>query len=154
MNKTTQYKCEHCQKKYKPSRTNQRFCKNESCKKERQKKRWEDWRLRRENEGTYREKSNEYQKRFRQKTGYHKDYDLRKKYGISLDEWMVMVEEVEGRCQICSRTDRPLCVDHDHLTNQIRGVLCSSCNRAIGQLGDTHEHLQRALDYLLQAKER
>jgi hypothetical protein len=40
------------------------------------------------------------------------------------------------------------CVDHCHETKKVRGLLCSPCNRAIGQLGDTVQGVQRALTYL------
>lgn len=76
-----------------------------------------------------------------------------KQYGLTLDEWDRMVEAVDGKCEICGHADEALCVDHDHETGRIRGVLCRSCNRAIGQLGDSAEHLRRALEYLLRARE-
>jgi hypothetical protein len=62
-----------------------------------------------------------------------------------------MVDAVDEKCEICGFADEALCVDHDHETGRIRGVLCRRCNRSIGQLGDTPEHLQRALDYLLRS---
>jgi hypothetical protein len=39
-------------------------------------------------------------------------------------------------------------VDHDHTTGQVRGVLCFSCNVAIGHLGDSADRVRRAADYL------
>lgn len=43
---------------------------------------------------------------------------------------------------------RPLSLDHDHITGDIRGLLCRGCNTGLGQLGDTIEDLKRALAYL------
>lgn len=51
-------------------------------------------------------------------------------------------------CQICGRGDRKLVVDHDHNTGEIRGVLCHSCNTAIGKLGDSVDMLLVAIEYL------
>lgn len=83
---------------------------------------------------------------------YSRAATLKKKYGLTLEEYDQMVDERDGRCDICQRrpsgTHRSLCVDHCHETGRIRGLLCSPCNRAIGQLGDTAEHLSRALEYL------
>mgnify|MGYP006405797549 CR=1 FL=1 len=61
---------------------------------------------------------------------------------------MDMVTAAGGVCQICGKSDESLCVDHDHETGHVRGVLCRRCNRAIGQLGDTREMLMKAVDYL------
>jgi hypothetical protein len=53
-------------------------------------------------------------------------------------------------CELCGRAPKAhgLCLDHDHMTNQFRGWLCSPCNRAIGALGDGVEGLMRAVRYL------
>ena len=54
-------------------------------------------------------------------------------------------------CQICGRTDQRLCVDHNHNQPDVsRGVLCHSCNRALGALKTDHGTavLERALAYL------
>lgn len=56
-----------------------------------------------------------------------------------------------GACDCCGRNShsgKGWSVDHDHQTGRIRGVLCSPCNLAIGQLGDTLEGVLRAVKYL------
>lgn len=50
-------------------------------------------------------------------------------------------------CTIC-RGDNRLTVDHDHETGKIRGVLCNTCNRALGMFRDSPELLVRAILYL------
>jgi hypothetical protein len=57
------------------------------------------------------------------------------------------VWEAKTACALCEKTE-DLVIDHCHDTNRVRGVLCRGCNRSIGQLGDTHEAIQRAADYL------
>ena len=61
----------------------------------------------------------------------------------------------DGKCECCG-TDKPKearwCVDHDHKTGKVRGVLCSKCNTAIGKLGDTLEGVERAAEYLRKHK--
>jgi len=67
----------------------------------------------------------------------HKEKNL-KRFGISLDDYNRMFLEQEGRCAICGRhqveLNRSLDVDHDHETKEVRGLLCSNCNTAIGLL--------------------
>lgn len=58
------------------------------------------------------------------------------------------VDYCQGKaCAICGTTEQ-LFVDHDHITGQIRGVLCRKCNSAIGMLGDSIQGLYRAIAYL------
>lgn len=57
-------------------------------------------------------------------------------------------------CECCERPawDRALHLDHDHRTGAFRGWLCTSCNTAIGKLGDDRAGLLRALAYLYRAE--
>lgn len=75
---------------------------------------------------------------------------LRHAYGITPEQFDQMVEQQGGKCGICGG-EEPLCVDHDHDTGAIRGLLCSRCNRAIGLLGDDLPSLTAAVTYLEQA---
>lgn len=82
--------------------------------------------------------------------------ELRKYYDMSIDDYDKLFAEQDGRCAICKRhqdhliSDRRkvLCVDHDHTTGEVRGLLCGSCNSALGLFKDKIENLQAALDYL------
>lgn len=51
------------------------------------------------------------------------------------------------KCMICSSTER-LCIDHDHRSGKIRGVLCTVCNTALGSFKDDPEILKLAIIYL------
>lgn len=82
-----------------------------------------------------------------------RDQNLRAKYGISLDEYEQLLARQGGDCALCGLPEEEnrhgvLWVDHDHETGEIRGLLCLWCNTAIGQLGDSAEGLERALEYL------
>ncbi len=47
-------------------------------------------------------------------------------------------------CFVCESTFN-ICIDHCHITNNIRGWLCNNCNLAIGLLGDTFERVMLKL---------
>jgi len=59
-----------------------------------------------------------------------------------------MIPKIGYPCQCCGRTDKKIVFDHCHETLEWRGWLCTQCNVAIGQLGDTIEGVERALKYL------
>jgi dCMP deaminase len=74
---------------------------------------------------------------------------LKRTYDLSKEEYDFMLKKQGNKCAICSRSnEKRLSVDHDHITNEIRGLLCTSCNRAIGVLGDDLDGVERALHYL------
>lgn len=76
---------------------------------------------------------------------------LKRKYGLTVEEFDGMLAAQDGRCAICA-TDTPgvkgWCVDHCHDSGRVRGVLCTSCNTAIGQMKDNPVRLRAAADYL------
>jgi len=82
--------------------------------------------------------------RDQERTSAKQQAHLKHRYGISLDEFNRMLADQEGRCAVCVE-QRKLCVDHDHETGRVRGLLCRRCNLAMQAL-DTN--LARALAYL------
>jgi hypothetical protein len=90
----------------------------------------------------------------------HQDNMLKRNYGISLIEYNLLLEKQNNVCAICGKKEtekhtngnvKNLSVDHDHYTGQIRGLLCSKCNHAIGFLGDSPGFLFIACMYLINA---
>lgn len=51
------------------------------------------------------------------------------------------------RCEICFSTES-LCIDHDHETKLVRGVLCNDCNLGLGRFHDNIKKLTKAIEYL------
>ena len=51
-------------------------------------------------------------------------------------------------CDCCKTIPRKWCLDHDHVSNTIRGWICDRCNTGIGKLGDNINGIQNALNYL------
>ena len=72
-------------------------------------------------------------------------------YGITADEYIEMHKSQKGKCAICNEvptTKRGLHVDHCHETGTVRGLLCHSCNTALGSFCDDVRMLQKAITYL------
>ena len=84
---------------------------------------------------------------------YSKEYNLKKKFSLSLLEYEEMLTKQNGVCAICGGTcTKSLAVDHDHATGAIRGLLCNNCNRGLGHFKDNLKNLQQAIDYLKGSK--
>lgn len=79
---------------------------------------------------------------------YYRDWELRKKYGISLETYKRETAFRANHCDICNNLTNTLHVDHCHTSNKIRGYLCGSCNRGIGLLKDNYETCLKAANYL------
>ena len=87
-----------------------------------------------------------------------KNYTLKDKFGITLAEYNCLLEDQSHVCAICdcpetvldhrSKQVKYLSVDHDHATGRVRGLLCNSCNIALGHFQDNVDSLKAAIDYL------
>lgn len=73
---------------------------------------------------------------------------LARKYGLSQHDHGTLFVAQRGCCAICERRPRTLVVDHDHLTGQVRGLLCVNCNFALGELADDAARCESAARYL------
>lgn len=75
---------------------------------------------------------------------------LKRKYGISLEQFDSMAEAQGGVCAICQRHPGKggFCVDHDHATGKVRQLLCRNCNSLIGMAEDNKDLLWSAIRYL------
>jgi hypothetical protein len=91
----------------------------------------------------------------------HRNYLLKTKYGITLEEYNRLLEKQNGVCAICHQKSntvdkrsgkiKMLAVDHNHKTGKIRGLLCEVHNRALGMFHDDIGELKSAIDYLIRA---
>lgn len=79
-----------------------------------------------------------------------------KKYGITPEAYNELFNKQEGFCAICgvhqSELPYTLCIDHDHITGLVRGLLCHKCNTGIGRFEDKAELLEKAINYLSLSK--
>lgn len=85
-----------------------------------------------------------------------KDKILKRKFGISLEEYNEMFSEQNGRCATCfkhqSEFSRALCVDHCHVTGKIRALLCASCNSLLGHFEKKPELFNAFASYVQKFK--
>lgn len=90
-----------------------------------------------------------YRKTSEGKRALRKDI-LKRKYGITIEEYDDMMEKQNGLCAICFQkdADKRLAIDHCHTSNIVRGLLCAKCNVALGLFADDTHRLQRAIEYL------
>jgi ribosomal protein L37E len=83
-------------------------------------------------------------------------HELKRKFGITEEQYNEMLKRQKNVCAICHFPERrvrqgqllPLCVDHDHETGQVRGLLCHDCNTGLGKFGDEPDTLRRAAEYI------
>ena len=94
--------------------------------------------------------------------------NLYRSYKLTVEDYDNILKAQNGVCAICklrtfnerkrhrgydgrTKLIYPLCVDHDHNTGKVRGLLCNNCNTGIGYLKDDLQLVQNALDYLKKA---
>ncbi len=53
---------------------------------------------------------------------------LSNRYGLTPAEADKMMTDQKGLCGICSNPMKRVCIDHDHSTGLVRGLLCHKCN--------------------------
>jgi len=87
--------------------------------------------------------------RHQEKKHLRREYRLKKRYGLSKEEFVEIVRKQKGLCAICpkplSTSDH---IDHCHGTGKVRGVLCRSCNLLLGYSYDNIRILLSAIKYL------
>ena len=86
---------------------------------------------------------------------YRDGYYL-KKFGITVEQYENISAAQEDRCAICSSHSpigRNLAVDHDHFTGKVRGLLCTTCNAAIGMFKEDANLVLLAYEYLKPVKQ-
>jgi hypothetical protein len=82
---------------------------------------------------------------------YSRRKNLYQKYGLNIEKFDAMLAGQDGRCAICFEefTQTP-CIDHNHDTGAVRGLLCEDCNQGIGRLKDSIPRVKAALAYLIE----
>lgn len=90
---------------------------------------------------------------------YRRNWAMLKKYDIDLSGFDALWIAFKGKCGICNNDlilptktrgqgRRSAVIDHDHKTGNLRGLLCNSCNKALGLFDDNYETLKQAVAWL------
>jgi hypothetical protein len=82
----------------------------------------------------------------------YRNYKLKYTFGITREDYDSLLKSQEKKCAVgkthYSNLKRVLSVDHNHKTGKIRGLLCSSCNLALGHVKDSMDLLESLKQYL------
>lgn len=109
------------------------------------------------NKETYKEKARLYRIAHPEKrTISQRKTNMKLKYGLEWDSYVKKYNEQEGKCDICftfmdfnggSASQSPH-IDHNHVTGEVRGLLCTRCNMGIGYFREDKMALAKAIEYL------
>lgn len=90
--------------------------------------------------------------------GWQKERDLKRKYGITTDQYNEKQKAQDNRCAICRKPEtkidhrlgvlKKLTVDHCHKTSKVRELLCARCNFVIGMVEESAPILNAMIVYL------
>lgn len=88
-------------------------------------------------------------------------YTIRHRFKISAEQYQLMLVNQNYVCAICKNPEtqlkkkynkiKMLSIDHCHVTNKIRGLLCHQCNVGLGAFKDNIETLNSAINYLIKS---
>lgn len=80
---------------------------------------------------------------------------LAKRYGVTPEWYYDELKKQNGVCAICEQQCfNRLAVDHCHVSGKVRGLLCQSCNTALGHFRDKPELLRKAAQYLEESSDK
>lgn len=89
--------------------------------------------------------------------GYWRRNGLQMRHGLTQDQYDALFASQDGKCAVCGEAlvsnsagnkNGQTCIDHDHKTGRVRGLLCTCCNLALGFAHDDPERLLQLHNYL------
>ncbi|MGH3427718.1 MAG: endonuclease domain-containing protein [Mycobacteriales bacterium] len=72
---------------------------------------------------------------------------LKNAYDMTPEQFQKMGDEQDWKCAVCGQ-EKPLQVDHDHLSRKVRKLLCRECNLLVGWIEKHGQFVDRAIEYL------
>jgi len=87
--------------------------------------------------------------RYRAHKAEARAWHIKHKYGLETGQYDSLYAGQNGLCGACSQFSvKKMCVDHDHITGKVRGLLCARCNIVLGMVKDNDEILRGLIGYL------
>lgn len=88
--------------------------------------------------------------------GSHRSNHIKRVFDMSIEDYNQLLAQQNYVCAICLKIETriingeisSLVIDHSHIDNRIRGLLCQKCNSGLGMINDNIELLKRAILYL------
>jgi CRISPR/Cas system-associated protein Cas10 (large subunit of type III CRISPR-Cas system) len=81
----------------------------------------------------------------------NRELRIRRSYGLTLEAYQNLLESQGTKCAACGTSDwgayGPM-IDHDHVTGEVRGIVCTRCNVAIGHLKDSPQRARALAEYM------
>ena len=74
-------------------------------------------------------------------------YHLAQRYGLTESTLNGLYDKANNVCQVCS-SSKDLCIDHNHKTGTVRGILCKCCNTALGMLNEDVVRIRKLIQYI------
>ena len=81
----------------------------------------------------------------------HNEYLKKSRYGVTQEQYDEMLVNQNNMCKLCGnkfKSSKDTHIDHCHDTDIVRGLLCNSCNVALGQFDDNIQNMENAIKYL------
>lgn len=107
-------------------------------------------------EFTYRQDSQKYRSECKPCRSF---YSAAKRYNVTIEYVQELRKAQGGCCAICGTHENeithesfihsPLVIDHDHVSGDVRGLLCPTCNSLLGHAKDNPQTLLNAVSYLV-----
>ena len=80
---------------------------------------------------------------------YRRNLNLQFKYGLTIEQFQEMKIAQDNKCAICKSTpNKELVVDHDHLSGEVRQLLCYKCNTGLGLFNENPDLLIEVIKYI------
>ena len=95
-----------------------------------------------------------YERTYKARRDKYRAVQYKNSYGLTIAEYDELLVRQDGKCAICKLPPdkKRLCIDHDHKTGKVRGLLCDRCNLLLGRVYDDCSILSSAIEYLNQTK--
>ena len=94
-------------------------------------------------------RSASFRRFYAKQLGGEKGYKILRYYGLSWEDYSGMWQNQNGHCAVCQRL-ADLDIDHNAITKEVRGLLCSNCNTALGQVHEDPKRLHALIAYISQ----